>query len=92
MVNILFHYFYSCFIFQLLRENPTSSNEVERFLFFLFSKVIDNNNELNMIYLPTDIIGAFRYVINKKRNHQSTHAIKIQAGLTIQIEKHSKTL
>jgi hypothetical protein len=32
----------------------------------------------------------FRSVINKERNISSTRAIKIQAGLTIQIEKHSK--
>jgi hypothetical protein len=30
-------------------------------------------------------------VFNKERNILSTGAIKIQAGLTIQIEKHSKT-
>jgi hypothetical protein len=43
------------------------------------------------MYVPTDIIGAFRYVPNKERNISSTRAIKIQAGLTIQTEKHSKT-
>jgi hypothetical protein len=43
------------------------------------------------MYVPTDIISAFRYVLNKERNISFTHDIKIQAGLTIQIEKHSKT-
>jgi hypothetical protein len=43
-----------------------------------------------MSYVPTDTIGAFRYVINKERNINSTRVVKIQAGLTIQIEKHSK--
>jgi hypothetical protein len=43
------------------------------------------------MYVPTDIISAFRYVLNKERNIHSTRAIKKQAGLTIQIEKHSKT-
>jgi hypothetical protein len=43
------------------------------------------------MYVPTDIIGVFRYVLNKERNISSTRAIKIQADLTIQIEKHSKT-
>jgi hypothetical protein len=47
--------------------------------------------ESEKMYVPTDIIGAFRYVLNKERNISSTRAIKIQAGLTIQIEKHSKT-
>jgi hypothetical protein len=52
---------------------------------------VDEDEELEKMYVPTDIIGAFRYVLNKERNISSTRAIKIQAGLTIQIEKHSKT-
>jgi hypothetical protein len=38
---------------------------------------IDNEDEPDRIYVPTDIIGAFRYVINKERNIQSTRAVKI---------------
>jgi hypothetical protein len=30
-------------------------------------------------------------MLNKEKNIHSTRAVKIQAGLTIQIEKHSKT-
>jgi hypothetical protein len=44
-----------------------------------------------MIHVSTDVICAFRYVINKERNIQFTCTVKIQTGLTIQIEKHSKT-
>jgi hypothetical protein len=51
----------------------------------------DINSE-DKIYFPTDIYGVFRYVINKEKNILSTRVVKIQAGLTIQIEKHSKTL
>jgi hypothetical protein len=29
-----------------------------------------------------------KYVLNKEKNIQSTRAVKIQAGLTIQFEKH----
>jgi hypothetical protein len=50
-----------------------------------------DSEESEQIYIPTDIIGALRYVLNKERNISSTRAVKIQAGLTIQIEKHSKT-
>jgi hypothetical protein len=42
-------------------------------------------------YVPTDIYGTFQYVLNKQKNISSTRAVKIQAGLTIQFEKHSKT-
>jgi hypothetical protein len=52
---------------------------------------VDDDEETEKMYVPTDIIGAFRYVLNKERNISSTRAVKIQAGLTIQIEKHSKT-
>jgi hypothetical protein len=52
---------------------------------------VDSDEEPDKIYFPTDIYGAFRYVINKERNIQSTCAIKIQACLTIQIEKQYKT-
>jgi hypothetical protein len=52
---------------------------------------IEENEEINMIYIPTDIYGAFRYIFNKERNISSTQTIKIQPGITIQIEKHSKT-
>jgi hypothetical protein len=51
----------------------------------------DTSGDEKKMYVPTDIIGAFRYVLNKERNISSTRAVKIQAGLTIQIEKHSKT-
>jgi hypothetical protein len=37
----------------------------------------DNDDEPNMLYVPIDIIGAFRYVLNKERNISSTCAIKI---------------
>jgi hypothetical protein len=50
----------------------------------------ENIAELHFNNKPEDIIDAFRYVINKEKNISSTRAIKIQAGLTIQIEKHSK--
>jgi uncharacterized protein YbgA (DUF1722 family) len=53
-----------------------------------------NTNTLSdeeKMYVPTDVYGAFHYVLNKERNISSTPTIKIQAGLTIQIEKHSKT-
>jgi hypothetical protein len=36
-----------------------------------------DNEESEQIYVPTDIIGAFMYVLNKERNNQSTRAIKI---------------
>jgi hypothetical protein len=52
----------------------------------------DDEEELNKIYVPTDIYGAFRYVINKEKNISSTRAVKIQAGLTIQIENILKPL
>jgi hypothetical protein len=45
---------------------------------------IDEEEETEKMYVPTGIIGAFRYVLNKERNISSTRAIKIQAGLTIQ--------
>jgi hypothetical protein len=48
----------------------------------------DENSE--KICVPTSIYGAFRYAINKEKNVNLTRAIKIQAGLTFQIEKHSK--
>jgi hypothetical protein len=48
-------------------------------------------NSEEKIYVPTNIYGAFRYVINKEKNISSTWAIKIQSDLTIQIERHSKT-
>jgi hypothetical protein len=48
---------------------------------------VDDDEESEQIYVPTDIIGAFRYVLNKERNISSTRAIKIPAGLTIQVEK-----
>jgi hypothetical protein len=51
----------------------------------------NTSSDEKKMYVPTDIIGAFRYVLNKERNISSTRTIKIQAGLTIQIEKHSKT-
>jgi hypothetical protein len=53
--------------------------------------VPEDINSDDKIYVPTDIYGAFRNVLNKEENISSTPAIKIQAGLTIQIEKHSKT-
>jgi hypothetical protein len=53
--------------------------------------VVEDVNAEEKIYVPTYVYGAFRYVINKEKNISSTHAVKIQAGLTIQIEKHSKT-
>jgi hypothetical protein len=52
---------------------------------------VDSEWESEKMYVPTDIIGAFRYVLNKERNISSTWAVNIKAGLTIQIEKHSKT-
>jgi hypothetical protein len=52
---------------------------------------VNDDEESEKMYVPTDIIGAFRYVLNKERNISSTRAVKIQAGLTIQIEKYSKT-
>jgi hypothetical protein len=52
---------------------------------------VDDDEESEKMYVLIDIIGAFRFVLNKERNISSTRAIKIQAGLTIQIEKHSKT-
>jgi hypothetical protein len=52
----------------------------------------DDEEEPNKIYVSTDIYGVFRYVINKEKSISSTRAVKIQAGLTIQIEKHSKSL
>jgi hypothetical protein len=53
--------------------------------------VPEDINSEDKIYVPTDIYGVFRYVINKEKNISSTRAVKIQAGLTIQIERHSKT-
>jgi hypothetical protein len=50
-----------------------------------------DDEEPDKIYVPTDIYGAFHYVLNKEKNIPTTRAVKIQAGLTIQIEKHSKT-
>jgi hypothetical protein len=49
-----------------------------------------DNKEPDKIYVPTDIIIIFRFVINKERYIKSTRAVKIQVGLIIQIEKHSK--
>jgi hypothetical protein len=57
-------------------------------MFSVGSEENDENSEKNCV--PTSIFGAFRYVINKERNIISTRDIKIQAGLTFQIEKHSK--
>jgi hypothetical protein len=50
-----------------------------------------DDEESEKMYVLTDIIGAFRYVLNKERNISSTRAVKIQACLIIQIEKHFKT-
>jgi hypothetical protein len=38
---------------------------------------VDEDEESEKMYVPTDIIGAFRYVLNKERNISSTRAIKI---------------
>jgi hypothetical protein len=46
----------------------------------------NNEEEPDRIYVPTDIYGAFQYVL-KEKNIPSTRAVKILAGLTIQIEK-----
>jgi hypothetical protein len=51
----------------------------------------EEDEEPDKIYVPTDIYGPFQYILNKEKNIPSTRAVKIQAGLTIQIEKHSKT-
>jgi hypothetical protein len=51
----------------------------------------NEDKEPDKIYVPTDIYGAFQYILNKEKNIPSSRAVKIQAGLTIQIEKHSKT-
>jgi hypothetical protein len=59
-------------------------------VFIQVHNINSNEEEPDKIYVPTDIIGAFGSVINKERNIKSTRAVKIQAGLTIQIEKHSK--
>jgi hypothetical protein len=53
-------------------------------------KYTNDEEELEKIYVPTDIYGAFHYTLNKEKNIPSTRAVKIQAGLTIQIKKHSK--
>jgi hypothetical protein len=53
--------------------------------------VDSEKDESEYVYVPTDIYGAFQYVLNKEKNIPSTRAVKIQAGLTIQFEKHSKT-
>jgi hypothetical protein len=50
----------------------------------------DENSE--KICVPTLICGAFRYVVNKERNINFTRAIKIQAGLTFQIENIQRYL
>jgi hypothetical protein len=41
----------------------------------VISNIDEESGEPYRIYFPTDIYGAFRYVINKEKNIQSTRAV-----------------
>jgi hypothetical protein len=41
---------------------------------------VDDKEELEKMYVPTDIIGAFRYVLNKERNISSVVPSRYKQG------------
>jgi hypothetical protein len=47
-----------------------------------------SKDDLEYESIPTSIYDVFKFVIEKESTVKTTRAIKIEAGLTIQLERH----